>query len=65
MRGLLEDPGGFMVAPWCGSPECEARVKADTKATIRFLRLEPGGGEGVCIVCGEPATEEATWAQAY
>jgi len=25
----------------------------------------PGGDFGRCIVCGEPATEEATWAQAY
>jgi prolyl-tRNA synthetase len=54
-----------MVAGWCGRPECEARVKAETKATIRFLRLEPGGVTGTCIVCGEPAVEEATWAQAY
>src|SRR5207244_3932017 len=65
LRSLAEDPGGFLVAPWCGSPNCEAKVKAETKATIRFLRLEPGGDFGRCIVCGEPATEEATWAQAY
>jgi prolyl-tRNA synthetase len=65
MRELLEDPGGFMVAPWCGSAECEAKVKAETKATIRLLRIEPGGDFGACIVDGEPATEEATWAQAY
>jgi prolyl-tRNA synthetase len=65
MRGLLDDPGGFMVALWCGRAECEAKVKADTKATIRFLRLEPGGDFGRCIVCGEQATEEAAWAQAY
>ena len=65
LRSLAEDPGGFLVAPWCASPDCEAKVKADTKATIRFLRIEPGGDFGRCIVCGEPATEEATWAQAY
>jgi prolyl-tRNA synthetase len=65
MRTLIEDPGGFMMAGWCADPECEARVKAETKATIRFLRLEPGGVEGTCIVCGRPAVEEAAWAQAY
>jgi prolyl-tRNA synthetase len=65
LRGLLEDPGGFMVAPWCGDPACEAKVKAETKATIRFLRPEPGSVEGECIVCGRPAAEEAAWAQAY
>ena len=43
----------------------KAQIKDETKATIRFLRLEPGGVTGTCIVCGDPATEEATWAQAY
>jgi prolyl-tRNA synthetase len=65
MSALLKDPGGFMIAPWCGRAECEAKVKADTKATIRFLPLEPGGDFGRCIVCGEAGTEEATWAEAY
>ena len=45
--------------------ECEDRVKADTKATIRYLSMEPGPIAGSCIVCGEPATEEAAWALAY
>jgi prolyl-tRNA synthetase len=62
---LLEDPGGFMVTGWCGSEECEAKVKAETKATLRFLPLEPSPVDGSCIVCGQPAVEEATWALAY
>jgi prolyl-tRNA synthetase len=65
MTALLGDPGGFMLAPWCGSGDCEAKVKADTKATIRFLPLDPKPVEGSCIVCGQPANEEAAWAQAY
>jgi prolyl-tRNA synthetase len=65
MTTLLDDPGGFMIAGWCGSEECEAKVKAETKATIRFLPLDPKPAEGTCIVCGQPATEEAAWALAY
>jgi prolyl-tRNA synthetase len=65
MASLLKDPGGFMVAGWCGGEECEAKVKAETKATIRFLPLEPGSVSGACIVCGQAAVEEATWALAY
>jgi prolyl-tRNA synthetase len=65
MSALLEDPGGFMLAPWCGSEECEAKVKAETRATIRFLPLEQTDPGGPCIVCGSPGTEEAAWAQAY
>ncbi|MDQ4005834.1 MAG: proline--tRNA ligase [Actinomycetota bacterium] len=65
MARLLEDPGGFMLAPWCGSGECEAKVKAETKATIRYLPLEPTPPGGACIVCGSEAVDEAAWAQAY
>jgi prolyl-tRNA synthetase len=65
MARLLEDPGGFMVAGWCGSEACEAKVKADTKATIRYLPIEPKPPGGPCIVCGQPAIDEAAWAQAY
>jgi prolyl-tRNA synthetase len=65
MARLLEDPGGFMLAGWCGKEECEAKVKAETKATIRFLPLEPRPTGGPCIVCGDPAVDEAAWAQAY
>jgi prolyl-tRNA synthetase len=65
LRALVADPGGFMLAGWCGDAECEARVKAETKATIRYLPLDPEPVEGACIVCGRPATEEAAWAQAY
>jgi prolyl-tRNA synthetase len=65
LGALLEDPGGFMVTPWCGSDECEAKVKAETRATIRYLPLEPVDPGGPCIVCGSTGTEEATWAQAY
>ena len=65
MRAFLEASGGFAVAPWCLGPDCEARVKAETKATIRYLPLDPAGAEGPCIVCGKPGADEAAWARAY
>jgi prolyl-tRNA synthetase len=65
MRGFLEASGGFAIAPWCGRERCEARVKIDAKASIRSLPLDPATPETPCIVCGEPAVDEATWARAY
>jgi prolyl-tRNA synthetase len=56
---------GFAVTAWCGSPECEAEVKAETSATIRCLSLEPEDPGAPCAVCGRPGLETATWAQAY
>ncbi|HET7760585.1 MAG TPA: proline--tRNA ligase [Gaiellaceae bacterium] len=77
-RRTLRDPGtydelidylrearGFAVAPWCGRAECEARVKADSSATIRCLPLGASPEGGVCLSCGRPANTQAVWAQAY
>jgi prolyl-tRNA synthetase len=62
-----DGPGGFAVAPWDGTPETEARVKEETKATIRVL---PSDGKerakGMkCIVSGEPAVSMAVFSKAY
>ena len=56
---------GWAYTWWCGSAECEARVKEDTRATTRCIPLEQPGGTGKCIVCGEDATEKVYWARAY
>ena len=56
---------GWAEAWWCGSAECEAKVKEDTKATPRCIPLEQPGGKGVCVVCKEPATQKVIFARAY
>jgi prolyl-tRNA synthetase len=56
---------GFAHAWWCGAPECEQKVKDETKATTRNIPLEQPGGTGRCAVCGEEASEVAVWARAY
>ena len=61
----MRSAAGFATAGWCGSTECETHVKEMTSATIRCLPLEHEPVEGTCIVCGSPATDHATWAQAY
>jgi prolyl-tRNA synthetase len=66
MIDYLRDGGGFVAASWCGRPECEARVKDDSSATIRCLPLdEEHAHAGSCVCCGQPAVTAATWAQAY
>jgi prolyl-tRNA synthetase len=65
MEDLLRAAAGFAIAGWCGSPSCEALVKERTTATIRSLPLTQEQAHGACIVCGRPASERATWAQAY
>ncbi|MFL5790104.1 MAG: proline--tRNA ligase anticodon binding domain-containing protein, partial [Actinomycetota bacterium] len=65
LRRLITDAGGFVSGPWCGDAECEAKVKAETKATIRFVPLEAQDPRAPCVVCGRLGVEEATWAIAY
>jgi prolyl-tRNA synthetase len=62
---MKSSEGGFAETGWCGDPVCEDKVKSDSKATIRFLPVDPFVPEGTCIVCGRPAKEWATWATAY
>jgi prolyl-tRNA synthetase len=65
MVEFLASAGGFAVTPWCGSADCEAQVKAETKATIRVLSLDGERPDGPCVACGGDAVDVATWAQSY
>jgi len=56
---------GWAYSWLCGSKECEAKVKEDTKATTRNIPLDQPGGTGRCVVCGEPAHEKVYFARAY
>ncbi|MGH9508213.1 MAG: proline--tRNA ligase [Terriglobales bacterium] len=57
---------GFAYAPWCGRAECEAEIKAETKATLRCIPVEQEtAGPGQCIRCGQAAPERAYFAKAY
>jgi prolyl-tRNA synthetase len=64
-KSLMEGRPGFVVAPWCGSAECEAQIKADTQATIRNMPLASRVPTGSCVRCDKPATVEAWFAKAY
>jgi prolyl-tRNA synthetase len=56
---------GFARAWWAGDAEDEARIKDETKATVRCIPMEQPGGDGVCIYTGKPATEVAIFGKAY
>jgi prolyl-tRNA synthetase len=64
---------GFAFAYWCGSGECEEKIKEETRATMRCIPLDPaavmgtpgGEGTGMCVRCGKPAKHRAIFARAY
>ena len=56
---------GFALAWWCGSGDCEARLKDDAAASIRCIPFDQPEGTGLCAVCGKEAGERAVFARAY
>jgi prolyl-tRNA synthetase len=50
---------------WAGGSEDEAKIKDDTRATLRCIPLEQSGGEGRCFYTGRPATRRVIFAKAY
>ena len=54
-RELMDGDGAFVYAGWCGSPECEAQIKEETKATIRVLpdeEFRSAEAPTTCLKCG-------------
>jgi hypothetical protein len=54
-----------VVAPWCGSGECETLIKTATQATIRNIPLDSPPASGTCIQCGAPGKVDAYFAKSY
>ncbi len=56
---------GFARAWWAGDSDDEARLKDETKVTLRCIPLEQPGGSGDCFYTGREATEIAIFGRAY
>jgi prolyl-tRNA synthetase len=64
-KRVMADQRGFIVAGWCGDAACEAKVKEETKATIRVIPIEGEARAGACVRCGNASEREVYFAQAY
>ena len=66
-KEILETRRGFVRAPWCGDAKCEARIKAETMATIRVIPLEDKDAltDRPCVACGAKGQALAYFARAY
>jgi prolyl-tRNA synthetase len=64
---------GFAFSGWCGSGDCEAKIKEETRATMRCIPLDPASvlgdgaslGAATCVYCSKPAKDRAIFARAY
>jgi len=62
---ILDGDGGFLWCHWCGSGECEGRIKDETKATIRCIPMQSEAEPGKCIRCDGPSERRVVFARAY
>ncbi len=67
LKEIVSD--GWALIPHCGTAECEAKIKEETRASARCFPLEENEGwsaNGVtCPICGKPAVGLAYFARAY
>ncbi|MDA4111496.1 MAG: proline--tRNA ligase [Thaumarchaeota archaeon] len=66
LKRIIDSEGGFVKAPWCGSQDCEKKVKEETGADIRLIPFdEKPGLNSKCIVCDKGAKHLVYFARAY
>jgi len=68
-KRVLDEEGGFIRMHWDGTPETEARIKEETKATVRCIPVEGTWPDdevpGVDPVSGAPSERRVLFARAY
>ena len=57
--------GGFVRCGWDGSEKTEAKIKDETKATIRCVPFDENPENLRCVYSGDPAQHEVIYAKAY
>ncbi|MEO5581710.1 MAG: proline--tRNA ligase [Saprospiraceae bacterium] len=64
-KNKIDSHGGFFYCHWDGTAETEARIKEETKATIRCIPLDQPLEEGTCMVTGARSTGRVVIAKSY
>jgi prolyl-tRNA synthetase len=64
-KRVLDEKTGFILTHWDGTPETEAAIKEDTKATIRCIPLDAVEESGTCVYSGKPSSKRVIFARAY
>ncbi len=65
LKRILETDGGFVRCWFEPDAASEAKIKEQTKATVRCIPLEQPGGEGADVFTGKPTRTQVIFAVAY
>lgn len=64
-KALEENGDGFVKAMWCGSEECEDKIKEITGVGSRCIPFEEEKISDKCVCCGKAAEKMLYWGKAY
>ena len=64
-KELQEKNGGFIKTMWCGSLECEMKMKEVAGMSSRCIPFKQEKLSDVCACCGKPADAMIYWGIAY
>lgn len=64
-KEIMKTKRGFIKAFWCEDPDCEKKIKEETKASTRLKLLDAKEESGKCIYCGKPAKFVWYFGQSY
>ncbi len=64
-KELQEKNGGFIKTMWCGSLECEMKMKEVAGMSSRCIPFKQEKLSDVCACCGKPADTMIYWGIAY
>lgn len=64
-KKIIEKQRGLIKTYWCGSKDCEDKIKEETKASIRCIPFEQEEASGKCIYCGKESSTLVYFARAY
>lgn len=65
MTNIMNEHPGFIKAMWCGSPECETKIKEIKGTKSRCIPFEQEHIDDKCVCCGKPAHEMVVWGIQY
>ena len=65
VKAFEETEGGFAKTKWCGSLECELRMKDEAGVSSRCMPLKQSGTTGKCVCCGKECKTDIIWGVAY
>lgn len=65
LKDTADHKPGFIKAMWCGSQECEEKLKEDVGITSRCMPFVQEHLSDTCVCCGRPAAKMVYWGKAY